>query len=404
MGLFSKLFGKIKMVFSAGYYGYPARSSPFDRDAWEHDIVRGIVDAIATHAAKGQVRHVVVDSEGKIKETKIKSRIALLLNERPNEVMSGFELKYRFFAQLQTQTTAVLYFKFAEAEVEAIYPVDFKSYEFRSVNGGGWAIEFMDWEGNQQVLPLECCVVVRKFYNTRQAAGDGNAPLYKILDMAKASDEGFIEALTVSNKVRGMIRQKKAMLDPQDVKDGQDKFAQRFQDAAKNGGIVGVDSMEEYIPLNVTAYAANAAQTREISGRAYSYFRTPEEIVQSRYSEQVGLAWYESVIEPLWEAFAEALGNTYFTAREKGHGNRIMVSGGVLMGTSYQTRINIINQTKEIGLLTINEQRELLGYGPVEGGDIRQVSLNYINAAHQDEYQTGAGQEENKEGDKENGT
>ena len=62
------------------------------------------------------------------------------------------------------------------------------------------------------------------------------------------------------------------------------------------------------------------------------------------------------------------------------------------MGTSYQTRVNIIGQTKELGILTINEQRELLGYAPIEGGDERQVSLNYINAKNQDKYQTGDGE------------
>ena len=69
------------------------------------------------------------------------------------------------------------------------------------------------------------------------------------------------------------------------------------------------------------------------------------------------------------------------------------------MGTSYKTRVDIINQTKEIGILSVNEQRELLGYGPVEGGDVRQVSLNYINADKQDEYQTKKKQEKEKEGE-----
>lgn len=59
------------------------------------------------------------------------------------------------------------------------------------------------------------------------------------------------------------------------------------------------------------------------------------------------------------------------------------------MGTSLQTRINIISQSKEIGILTVNEQRELLGYPPVEGGDIRLVSLNYIDSNEQSEYQSG---------------
>ncbi len=179
------------------------------------------------------------------------------------------------------------------------------------------------------------------------------------------------------------------MLDPEDVKKSQEDFARRFEDAASKGGIVGIDSMEEYVPLNVNTYAANAAQTKEIAGRFYSYFRTPEEVVQSRYTEQTGLAWYEAVIEPLWEQLAEALSNVYFSSREKGCGNKLVISGGVLMGTSYQTRVNIINTTKELGMLTINEQRELLGYAPIEGGDIRQVSLNFINADKQDTYQTG---------------
>lgn len=397
MGIFNNFFKKVKTVFANSYFGYQARSSPWTADAWEHDIVRGIVDCIATHAAKGMLQHVIVGKDGRISETKRDSRIVRLLNEKPNDVMSGFELKYRFFAQLETQTTAVLYVEFENGEAKAIYPVDYRMFEFREVQGGGWAIQFTDYEGSEQVLPLECCVVVRKFYNYRQAAGDGNRPIYNVLTMAKASDEGFVQALTVSNKVRGLIKQKKAMLDPEDVKKNQEDFAQRFEDAASKGGIVGIDSMEEYVPLNVNTYAANAAQTKEIAARFYSYFRTPEEVVQSRYTEQTGLAWYEAVIEPLWEQFAEALSNVYFTAREKGCGNKLVISGGVLMGTSYQTRVNIINTTKELGMLTINEQRELLGYPPTEGGDIRQVSLNFVNADKQDKYQTGKEKEEDGE-------
>lgn len=147
--------------------------------------------------------------------------------------------------------------------------------------------------------------------------------------------------------------------------------------------------MEEYTPIQMQNYSASSTQMKEIANRIYTYLRTPEEIVQSKYSEHVGLAWYESKIEPMWQVFSEALTNACFTQREKDLGNRLVISGGVLMGTSFQTRINIVSQTMEIGLLTINEQRELLGYPPVEGGDIRQVSLNYINSDNQDAYQGG---------------
>ena len=41
------------------------------------------------------------------------------------------------------------------------------------------------------------------------------------------------------------------------------------------------------------------------------------------------------------------------------------------------------------GALTINEYRELMYYGPVEGGDVRLVSLNYVKAGDQSLYQVG---------------
>ena len=110
--------------------------------------------------------------------------------------------------------------------------MDYTSYEFKKVIGGGYAIEFTDYEGEVKALPLECCIIMRKFYNDRLASGDGNAPVYKVLDMSKASDEGFIESLTVSNKVRGLLKQKKAMLDPKDVEKSQEKFTERFNQAA----------------------------------------------------------------------------------------------------------------------------------------------------------------------------
>lgn len=401
MGLFGSILSKIKIKRISGYFGYLARSSPFEGEIWDNDLARAIIDTIATHAAKGKLEHVRIGSDGKIKERVLDSDLVRLINEKPNNFMSGYDLKYRFFSTLYRKTTAVMYIKYEGGKAVGIYPVDFSTYEFREIIGGGWAIQFVDPEGVENVLPLDCCVVMRRFYSKRQASGDGNVPFYKVLDMSKAADEGFIEALTVSNKIRGLVKQKKAMLDPNDVKKGQDEFSKRFEDAAKKGGIVAVDSMEEFQPLNVNTYAANAAQSREISSRFYSYFRTPEEIVQSKYTEQVGLAWYESVIEPLWEQLAEALGNAHFTQREKGHGNKLIVAGGVLMGTSYQTRMNIIAQTKEIGVLSINEQRDLLGYAPVEGGDIRLVSLNYINSTKADEYQTGKKEEEEKEDERE---
>ena len=139
-------------------------------------------------------------------------------------------------------------------------------------------------------------MILRKMLCERDVAGDGNRPIYNTLSMVKASDEGFVEALNVSNKVRGIYKQKKAMLDPKDGEQGQKDFADRFAKAAKEGGVVGVDSMEDYTPLNITPYSANAAQMREVRDGLFTFWRTPERIVRGEYTEQQGMAWHESKI------------------------------------------------------------------------------------------------------------
>ena len=41
------------------------------------------------------------------------------------------------------------------------------------------------------------------------------------------------------------------------------------------------------------------------------------------------------------------------------------------------------------GAITINEYRELLYYEPIEDGDVRMVSLNFVKAGDQSQYQVG---------------
>lgn len=396
MGLFSNFFSNIKVKWRS-YFGYQTSSAPFDREAWYHDTFRATVDAIASHASKGQFKAIILDENGRTKKVVHNDPMVRLLNIRPNAVMTATEFKYRLVAQLETKTTAVAYIKWNGVIPVGIYPVDYSNFEIREVAGGGYAIQFVDFEGQETTLAMENCVIMRKFYNDRLASGDGNDPIYKVLNMSKASDEGFIRALSVANRVRGLIVNKKAMLDSKDVQQSQEEFATRFEAAAEKGGIVGVDSMQEYKELNVTPFAAASTQMKEINNRIHTYLRTSEKIVQNTYNEQEGMAWHEGKIEPIWNMMSEAFTTAYFTKHEIECGNRLVVSGGILMGTSIETRVKVLETTREIGDLTTNERRELLGYPPVEGGDERQVSLNYIKSKDQGKYQVG------DEGGKESG-
>lgn len=404
MGLFGNLFKKILVKYSYG--GSGALSSLFSKDLYEQETVRAIIDCISTHTAKAEAMHVIVDDNGRIKEIKRNSPYVKLLNMQPNPLMTGYDFKYKLITQLEHKTTSMAYIKWTTAGnkviPECIIPIQFNRFEFMPINSGGYAVKFSDYEGYEYTLNVEDVVILRKFFNTKDVGGDGNAPIYNTLDMVKASDDGLIQALSVSNKIRGLLKQKKAMLDSEDVENSTNDFRTRFENAAKNGGIIGVDSMEDFTPLQITPWSANAAQMKEVRGNLLRYWRISEPILTSDYNENQWQAFYESVIEPRLIQMGQAFTNTCFTQTEKNFGNRIIFNSSVLLNTSMSTKVNILNASREIGLFTKNELRELFGYAPREGGDEEQVSLNYVKATDQSQYQIG---EENTNGKEEdNGT
>lgn len=387
MGLLDKLFGFTKIRYIYG--GSSSRSAPFNKEAYEQEVVRAVIDCIATHAAKAEALHVVLDKDDRIKEIKRNSPYVKLLNQKPNPLMTGYDIKYKLIAQLQDHTTAMCYVKWDGMTPEMMIPIPFNNFEICEIKGGGYAVKFLDYWGVERALLIEDVVVLRKFFNRREASGDGNAPIQSSLDMWQASNEGLISALSVSNKVRGLFKHKKAMLAPEQVKGSQDEFAKRFQEAAESGGIVGIDAMEEYVPLDVKPWSASALQMKEIRESILRYWRVSDDILRSDYDESQWQAFYESVIEPLLIQMGQAFTNVCFTQAERDHGNRIVFNTSVLMNTAMQTKVAIVSASREIGLFTRNELREMFGYSPIEGGDEAEVSLNYVKASDQSKYQTG---------------
>ena len=93
MGLLDKLFGFTKINYV--YAGSSSRSAPFNKEAYQQEIVRSVIDAIATHAAKAEALHVVLDRDGRVKDIKRNSPYVKLLNQSPNPLMTGYDLKYK---------------------------------------------------------------------------------------------------------------------------------------------------------------------------------------------------------------------------------------------------------------------------------------------------------------------
>lgn len=373
-----------------GYVEYP---KGWNRSLYEQDTARSAIDCIATHAAKATVTHVVMDKNGRVREVKHDSPYARLLNGEANPLQSGYDLKYTLVTLLQRDTTAFCYVKHKAGVPQMAIPLpkaDITAYEMR---GGGIALEFFDDEGEQVLLNAEDVVAIRKYSANNSIFGGGNAPLYGALDMMQEANKGLAEALQTSNKIRGIVKQKKAMLDRDDVDSSTEAFMQRYMNAAKNGGIIGLDSMEEYTPLNMSTWSAPTAQMKDLRENILRYFRVSDAIVRSDYNAEQWQAFYEGVIEPILVQMGQAFTNVCFTPEERKAGNRLIFAADIMLNMSMSQKTALLTATREIGVFTRNEYRAMFGYAPMEGGDEIEVSLNYVTGDKQNEYQ-GVGKEE----------
>ena len=71
------------------------------------------------------------------------------------------------------------------------------------------------------------------------------------------------------------------------------------------------------------------------------------------------------------------------------------MSASRLTFANNSTKMNICKEGLTLGMFTFNECREVFEFEPVEGGDKRIVSLNYVDADKANEYQ-GVSNDKNK--------
>ena len=112
----------------------------------------------------------------------------------------------------------------------------------------------------------------------------------------------------------------------------------------------------------------------------------------------------KDVVEASQKATSDVIGHIVnrefkkgYKAGQKAMGEEIYFESNRLNYASTKTKVSIMQYLGQQGVLTTNEVREMFGWAPVEDGDKRLVSLNYVNAKKQDEYQgVGGGETEDE--------
>lgn len=366
--------------------GYENVFTPWRGKAYDDAVVRSCVDAIARHAAKMKPKHIRRGADGRIIETK--SALDFLLSTRPNEYMSSYDFLYKIASQYMAFNNAFVYIRLdAAGKVVGLYPLDYDSAELVEKRGEKF-LKFNFLGAGIIAVPYSEIIHLRRHFNRSEFYGESSEkPLAPTLSIMETVKQGLVNAVKNSGKLRGILKYN-AKIRPEDMKKQTQAFVDSFLSSERaSGGVGAVDNSMDYTALQTDIKTTDYEQMKFIREDIYRYFGISENIVQSKYSETEFTAFYESILEPLAVQLSLEFTSKIFTEREKAHGNEITFLTDRLQYASLQSKTAMAKQLLPAGIITLNEARELFGYAGVEGGDKRQVSLNFVDADKQNDYQ-----------------
>jgi len=397
--LYEMIFGKPKQYTNQTQLkmlnGFTPIFTNFSGRAYDSDVVRGAIDAIARNAAKLKPKHIRRKEDGIFHEH---SQIEKLLAQRPNPHMDSYTFLYKVVTQLYLNNNSFIYIDSQFGQPVGFYPINFSTVELMERDKKTY-IKF-NFQGGQVVtLPYEEVIHLRRFFNEHDIFGDSSYnALIPTLELINTANQGIINAVKSSAFLRGLLKFT-SMLKPEDMKKQRDIFVKDYMDINNNGGIAATDSKADYVDLKSDPKMIDSKTMELIERKVYKYYNVNENIVMSKYSEEEWNAFYESVLEPIAIQMSLEFTSKIFTEREMGHGNEIIFEANRLQYASNTTKISLVNTLMDRGLLSLNEGREVFNLAPIEGGEKRIVSLNYVDASKANEYQLGES-EKNGENDR----
>lgn len=369
MGIFDR-FRKNNIVSLAKYQMITEQGSRFyswNGNLYQSDIIRACVRPKARAMGKAVAKHIRRSVDGLLVNPEPYIRFLL---EEPNPYMTGQMLQEKLGVQLELNNNAWAYVERDPNEYPvAIYPITATSCEALQNSQGTLFVKFQLKTGKSFTFLYTDLIHLRKDFNDNDIFGDSPAQaLTSLMEIVSTTDQGIVSAVKNSGVIRWLLKFNTATR-PEDLKRQAKEFASSFMSTdSTTGGVAAVDNKADAQQIESKDYIPNALQMDKTTQRILAFFNTNEKIIQSSYSENEWISYYEACVEPDIVQLSNEFTRKLFNRKERGFGNKIVFESSNLSFASMGTKLALV-QFVDRGIMAPNEVRDILGYAPVPGGD-----------------------------------
>ena len=365
----------------------------------DSDIAEICIDRIATHISKLRPKHIKNATGGAVEV--LNDEINFRLTHYPNKMMTTAEFIYKVISLLLLNNNAFIYLTYDQnGKISGLYPLNPLKVEIKQDLNNSLFLEMDFGEGENYTLPYETMIHLKRLYKKHEIfGGDGAVSNHKQLLKNIQTNESLItgleNAIKSSFQIKGLLKMN-AMLSEKDKQRQKELFDEGLKNSTSRSGssIVPIDLKSDYIPLSTDPKLIDKDTLNFVQNKILNYFGVSEGILNSTYDENEYNAFYENTLEPLTIFLSNAFSKALLSRKELQEGEQIMFYGERLNYASWASKITAIEKLMGLGIFSINESRGVLGYPPIEDGNKRIQSLNFVNAKLADEYQIGKEQEE----------
>ena len=363
----------------------------FHGELLDIDAVVACIDALARNLAKMRLTAIrqVKDS---VAVTETTSDVARVL-KKPNPYMTQYDFIYKVAALYFASNNVFIWPEYEDGKLIALWPINYTRFKLYEKDGIKVA-RFELHHNHYYTVPYSDLIHLRNHYFNDELYGDENSPFSPIAELMHAQNQGIIEGIKSSALIRGLLIAAGVMKE-EDITKARERFIEENLDAKNNGGVMIIDGKFDYKNIESKPYIIDADTRNQTRQSTFDYFGVNEDFVQNKFTAEKYESIYEGKLEPFAIMFTDALTAFLFTERELGFGNEVHANMNKVKYQSTSAVVSIVNATKELGLFTRDEYREMLGYeplGPERGGDEIMIATN--NYESNTQVQEGEGSNE----------